>query len=146
MGETKVLTRDDILAIASATTKGTLPRKKIAVATLGGDVWIRGMSGKERDRLEEGMRVKKGARRGEIDMRNFRAVRASRCLIREDGERLMTDMDADILGNLPEGVLDFINTEITSLSGMDDGEVDDLKNDSASLAVSDGSASSSLSN
>lgn len=132
------LTRDQIL---EAVRHAKIERDQLTVPELGGDVWVRGMSGTERDRFEEGLRIRKGKRAGQSDLRNFRAQLAVRVLVTEAGARILTDGDAEIFGTLPAGVLDRIISRCTELSGKADEEIDDLKNGSAP-APSDGSVSS----
>lgn len=134
------LTRDQIL---EAARHAKIDREALTVPELGGEICVRGMSGKERDKFEEGLRIRKGKRAGQSDLRNFRAQLAVRVIVNEQGERLLNDGDADLFGTLPAGVLDRIIAKCTELSGKADEEIDDLGNGSASPAASDGSASSS---
>lgn len=123
----------------------TQPQKLITVPGLG-DIWVRGMSGRERDKFEEGLRIKTGKRAGQSDLKNFRARRAVQLIVNEDGTRALNDGDADLLGNLPDGQLDQILYEVNELSGVGDEAVTELGNGSASQAATGDSASSSLSN
>lgn len=128
--------------IRDAARHARIDRDTLTVPELGGDICVRGMSGTERDRLEESFRVRKGKRQGQVDLRNFRAAMAARVIVNEEGERLLNDGDVEILGRLPSGVLDRIISKCNDLSGRSDEEVDDLGNASASPAASDASASS----
>ena len=123
------LTRDQILQ-AARTAK--IERDKLHVPELGGDIYVRGMSGKERDEFEEGLRIPKGKRAGQSDLRNFRAKLAVKVIVTEDGQRILSDEDASIFGQLPAGVLDRIISRCAELSGMADEEAEDLGNASAS--------------
>jgi hypothetical protein len=137
-----ILTREQLRA-AAENTERSAPREALEMADLGGTVYVRGMTARERDAFEESLRIKKGKRAGETDLRNFRAKIASRCLVTETGERLLADGDADWLGNLSAGILDRILAVINRLSGRTEEEAEELGNDSASPAASAGSASSS---
>lgn len=139
-----ILSREDLLE--AARKAADIPRESLHVPELGGDVWVRGMSGRERDRFEEALRIRKGRRAGQTNLLNYRAKLAVQCLMNAEGERLMTDADADALGQLPVGVLDRIAQKVNELSGRDAEEMDDLGNDSGSPAASGGSTSSSPSN
>ncbi len=132
------LTREQML---EAVRHATIERDRLTVPELGGEVWVRGMSGTERDQFEEGLRIRKGKRAGQSDLRNFRAQLAVRVLVTDEGARILTNADAEIFGKLPAGVLDRIISRCTELSGKADEEIDDLKNGSAP-APSDGSSSS----
>lgn len=131
--------------IRDAARKAKQPQKLITVPGLG-DVWVRGMSGRERDKFEEGLRIKSGKRAGQSDLKNFRARRAVQLIVNEDGSRALNDGDADLLGNLSDTVLDQILYEVNELSGVGEEAAEELGNDSASQTASDGSVSSSPTN
>jgi hypothetical protein len=139
----KTLTRDQLLEAART---ARIERDKLYVPELGGEIWVRGMSGIERDKFEEGLRIRRGRRAGQSDLRNFRAQLAVRVIVDEHGTRLLNDLDADIFGKVPAGVLDRIIARCTELSGKAAEDVDDMGNDSASQEVSDVSSSTSRSN
>lgn len=134
-----LLTGDQIREAARA---AKIERALLVVPELGGEIYVRGMSGRERDRFEEGLRIRKGARVGQSDLRNFRAQLAAKVIVDEKGERLMNDSEEDValLGRLPAGVLDRILAKCNELSGKAAEEIDDMGNDSASGAASDGSS------
>lgn len=138
-----VLTGDQI---REAARNAKIDREQLVVPELGGAIYVRGMSGKERDKFEEGLRIRKGSRAGQSDLRNYRATLAVKVIVDESGERLLNDGDAELFGRLPAGVLDRILQKCQQLSGKAEEEIDDLGNDSASAAASGGTASSSPSN
>ena len=134
---TTVLTGEQI---REAARNAKIEREALVVPELGGLIYVRGMSGKERDKFEEGLRVKKGKRVGQSDLRNFRALLAVRVIVDEKGERLLNDGDAELIGAMPAGVLDRIIAKCTELSGKAEEEIDDLGNGSASPGASGGSS------
>lgn len=137
----KTLTREDILAAAAK----PVPREAIDIPELGGRVWIRGMTGAERDQYEhDNIFIN---RRGKVQQNadNLRARLAVRCLVDEDGNRLLTDADAPALGMMRSDVLAVIFEKAQRLSGVTDGDLDELKKGSAA-ADGIGSSSSSVSN
>jgi len=134
---TTVLTGEQI---REAARNAKIEREALIVPELGGLIYVRGMSGKERDKFEEGLRVKKGKRVGQSDLRNFRALLAVRVIVDEKGERLLNDGDAELIGAMPAGVLDRIIAKCTELSGKAEEEIDDLGNGSASPGASGGSS------
>jgi hypothetical protein len=136
----KTLTREQLL---EAARNARIERDTLLVPELGGEIWVRGMSGIERDKFEEGLRIRRGRRAGQSDLRNFRAQLAVRVIVNDQGERLLNDLDADIFGKLPAGVLDRIIGRCTELSGKAQEEVDELGNDFGSQGVGDGSSSNS---
>lgn len=129
------LTREQILDGAKKAKIGQLP---LVVPELGGTIFVRGMSGKERDKFEEGLRIRKGSRAGQSDLLQFRAKLACKVIVSEDGVRLLNDGpdDITILGDLPAGVLDRIIAKCTDQSGLAQEEVADMGNDFASQETS----------
>ncbi len=125
---------------AASKAAANLPREKVDLPELAldGDVYIRATSGRERDDFEESLRIKKGRNKGDTDLHNFRAKLAVRCLVDEDGARILEDDDASILGELPVSVLNRIMEVINRLSGTTPAEEEALGNGSASAAASDG--------
>ncbi len=125
---------------AASKAAANLPREKVDLPELAldGDVYIRATSGRERDDFEESLRIKKGRNKGDTDLHNFRAKLAVRCLVDEDGVRILEDDDASILGELPVSVLNRIMEVINRLSGTTPAEEEALGNASASAAASDG--------
>src|SRR5262245_53027404 len=138
----KTLTRDQLL---DAAKHARIEREKLYVPELGGEIWVRGMSGIERDKFEEGLRIRKGRNAGQTNLKNFRAQLAVRVIVDENGARLLNDLDADIFGKVPAGVLDRIIGKCTELSGKAQDEVDELGNDFASEVAGGGSSSTSAS-
>lgn len=137
------LTRDQMI---EAIRNIRIERAEMHIPELGGSVFVRGMSGKERDKFEESLRIKQGKRSGQSDLRTFRARHLSQILVDEHGARLFNDSDADIdlLGKLPSGVMDRIIQKCSELSGKGDEEVEVLGNGSAREGASDDSSSTSL--
>ena len=136
------LTRDQIL---EAARNAKIERDTLQVPELGGQIWVRGMSGKERDAFEEGLRIRRGRRSGQLDLRNFRAQLAVKVIVTDQGERILTDADADIFGRIPAGVLRRIIARCTELSGATEEEAEELGNASESPEASVVSFSSSRS-
>lgn len=123
------LTRDQIL---QAARNAKIERDELTVPELGGKIFVRGMSGTERDEFEEGLRIRKGKRAGQNDLRNFRAKLAVKVIVTEEGQRILNDDDAAIFGKMPAGVLDRIISRCQELSGTAEEEVEDLGNASGS--------------
>ena len=123
------LTRDQML---EAARNAKIERDTLTIPELGGAVIVRGMSGTERDEFEDGLRIRKGRKAGQSDLKNFRAKFAVRVIVDEQGGRVLKDEDATIFGQMPAGVLDRIISRCMELSGMADEEVADLGNASGS--------------
>lgn len=123
-------------ALVAAAAVATLPRETVAVPELGGDVIVQGMSGKQRDEWERSLIIGRGKRR-DVDTQNIRARLVVRCLVDEGGQRLLTDADADLIGNVRVDVLNRIFEVAQRLSGVSDGDIDELKKSSETVAGSD---------
>jgi hypothetical protein len=87
-----MITRDSILSTTD------LNREPVPVPEWGGDVFVRTMTGRERDAFEASCN-------GGADMDNIRARLLVRCLCDEHGNRLFTDGDTEALGNTPAAPL-----------------------------------------
>ena len=130
------LSKDDILKAAENTPE------EVSVPEWGGTVLVRGMTGKERDAFEVSlMQPGRGGRR-EVNAVNVRAKVVARCVVDDDGNRMFTDAEAADLGDLPAAGLERLYAVAARLSGMSDGEQEELTRDFG-LAGGDGSSSSS---
>lgn len=126
------LTRDALLAFAKP---ANLPKKKIDCPELGGDayVWVRGMTGRERDEFERSnFKMRRG--RFEPHLDNVRARLAAKCLVDDHGARLCTDEDAALLGDLRSDTLSKIYAAAQELSNVTDEDLDELKKSSEPAA------------
>lgn len=87
-----MLTRESIF--------GTLPklhREEVSVPEWGGSVWVRVLTGAERDRLE--------IQWGETKRHNFRARLVAYATCDEKGKNLFTEQDIQALGHQPTSAL-----------------------------------------
>lgn len=119
----------------------SLPIEKVDVAELGGHVYIRGMSGAERDDWEKSLIVGKGKKR-DVNTANVRAKLVARTACDEKGERLLSDEDAIALGKLRVDALNKMFAVAQKLSGVSDEDVEELGKPLAATAGSDSSSSS----
>lgn len=129
----KVLTGDDLL------TATQLPQESIVFPGFG-KVFVRGMTGKQRDQWESSLMRGRGQDR-RPHTENARARLAVRCLVNEKGERLYQDADAERLGNIRVDYLQKIFEVAQRLSGVTDEDIDDLGKSSGTVD-GDGSSSS----
>lgn len=131
------LTREQI---QEASRSAKIDRERMVVPEFGGDgvIWVRGMSAREQDKVEESFRIKSGKRAGQIDQTNFRAAVTAKVVVNEAGERMFSDNDAEWLGRFKSGVLDRIIAKSRELSGATDEEAEEMGNDSESQAASGG--------
>jgi hypothetical protein len=128
----KVLSADELLAATA------LPQEPVELGKLG-IVYVRGMTGRERDAWEASLMRGKGSDR-RPDTRNARARLAVRCLVNADGTRMYTDNDAERLGNIRADYLQKIFDVSQRMSGVTDEDIEELGKYSGSA---DGGASSS---
>lgn len=126
----------DKAALLKAASPANLPREQVDVPELGGFVIVQGMTGAQRDAWEKSLVVGRGQRR-DVNTENIRARLAVKCLINEDGSRIFDDGDAKALGDLRADVLQRIFTVAQKLSGVSDGDIDELKKSSETAAGTD---------
>jgi hypothetical protein len=114
-----MLTRTQILAIVP-----TLKREEVDVPEWSGSVYVREMTGLERDRFEvvliEGKRA------------NFRALIAAFTVCDEDGQRIFTEADAKALAGQPASAMDRISTVALRLNAITASDVEDAAKNSGS--------------
>src|SRR5688572_32507685 len=92
------LTREQILA----KTVVTAPPERVSVPEWDSDVFVRVMSGHERDGWEQSIIGEDK----QVSMTNIRAKLLVRCVCDEAGKRLFSDDDADALGETSAVPLD----------------------------------------
>lgn len=94
----------------------------VEVPEWGGTVYLKGMSGTDRDRVEmEASRIVKGA------AGNFRALVVAKCLCDSKGVRMFADADIGALGEKSGKVLDRLFDTARKLSGMTPEDVETLE-------------------
>jgi len=98
--------------------------EKVSVPEWGGDVYLKTLSGTERDAFEEGYAEQK--------MKNFRARFLVLTLCDESGERMFSDDEAADLGGKSAVVLNRLFDAAWALNAFRTEDVDALGNDSAS--------------
>lgn len=126
--------REELLA-AAASKKLPCEPVAITIGSVTKSVWVRGMSGLDRDGWEKSLIVGRGKHTA-VDTENVRAKLAVRCLVDEQGDRLFTDKDAALIGELPAAVLNPIYEKAQRLSGVTDDDVAELKKASEAAAGS----------
>ena len=116
----------DRAALLAAVGSASLPIEKVDVPELGGEVYIRGMSGTERDEWESSLVIGAGRKHQRLNTDNIRARLVTRTLCDEQGGRLLQNSDAAILGGLRVDVLTRLYEVAQRLSGVTDKDVDEL--------------------
>lgn len=109
-----------------------VPPVKAEVPEIGGEVYLRCMTGAERDSYEEGFIDSKG---------NFRAKLLVRCICDAEGHRLFNDNEAGELGEVPAHILNSLFEMAADLNGISDASAKELEKNSGAIQ-SDASTSS----
>lgn len=114
-----VLTRDAILRADD------LPRELVDVPEWGGEVYVRSLTGAERDRFEASMIEQRGKSQ-HVNMANIRAKLASLTICDENGARLFGDEDVKALAGKSAAALNRVFDAARKLSGLADDDVKEL--------------------
>jgi len=114
-----LLTREQIFEVQD------LQQETVSVPEWAGDVIVRGLTGAERDRWEDGMIQGRGKKR-RIVMLNARASLAALTVVDETGKRLFSNADAVALGKKSAAALDRIFSAAMRLSGLTEEDIEDL--------------------
>lgn len=101
---------------------GDVKLDKVNVPEWGGDVFIKTITGLDRDRFEDGYSEQK--------MKNFRSRFLVLTLCDEKGERLFTDAEVEELGRKSSLVLNRLFEKAWSLNAFTNEAIEDLGNDS----------------
>jgi len=110
--------------------------EKMNVKEWGGDIYIKSLTGAERDAFEASI-VDMDGDKVKVTMKNARARLAARAICDQDGKRLFTDADIPALGKKNGAVLQRIFDVAQRLSGFGKGEVDKLVKNSKSAQAED---------
>lgn len=113
----KVLNRDDILNASDI--------RKEKVKAWGGEVWVRGMTGAERDKFESSVIQFKGSSQS-LNLSNVRAKLCALTICDEEGKRLFTEADVQLLSEKSAVELSKIFIVAQRLSGITDADVEEL--------------------
>ncbi len=114
-------------------------RKRVPVPEWRGAVYVKGLSGAERDSFEQAcLKRRKGK---EFDLRGLKALLVARTLVDEDGKRMFPDADVPRLNAKSGRALDRIFKVAQRICGLSDEDVDELaKNSDSDLSGSSGSS------
>lgn len=120
----------------------------VDVPEWGVKVYVKGLTGTERDAYEASLRQMRPTLDGKglepvLITDNMRAKMLVKCLVDEQGQRVFTDQQIAALGAKNGRVLDRLHDVAARLSGMDSAAVEDAEGNS-DAAPSGSSTSSSL--
>jgi hypothetical protein len=121
------LTREAILGAED------LAREEVQVPEWGGSLFVRSMTGTDRDAWEQSLVPSegKGGKVGKADVRNIRARLVALCAVDEAGQRLFTDADVQALGAKNAVALDRCARVAQRLNGLTPEALEDAKGNSA---------------
>lgn len=118
-----ILTRDQILAASD------LKSEAVEVPEWGGTVYVRAMSGTERDAWEVSMlevhENGKGLKARPV-LTDLRAKLCARCIADEAGNRLFTDADVEVLGQKSAAALDRVYGVAQRLNAIGEKDIEEL--------------------
>lgn len=112
--------KDQLLAL-----KGRIKVEAVQIDGMTEPVFVKTMTGKERDAFEASCFVQKGKNR-EFNTQNLRAKLLTRTICDAEGVRLFGDHEADLLGDMPSDVLDALFTAAQKLSGLAASDVEEM--------------------
>ena len=110
-----MLTKEQILSSEDLT------KEIVDVPEWGGEVYVRAMTGTERDAFEASI-VKDGG----TNLANIRAKLCALCMVDEDGNRLFIDGDVLALGKKSALALDRVFNAAQKLNGIAKDDVKDM--------------------
>jgi hypothetical protein len=115
-----ILSKSDILAAHDFATE------EVFVPQWGGSVFVRTLSGRERDEFEAStVKMKNGKQ--EPDMANFRARFVALCVVDDNGQRLFkTRAEIDMLGSKSVAALQLLFNKAQELNSMTEDDVEEL--------------------
>ncbi|MGF9711713.1 hypothetical protein [Paenibacillus naphthalenovorans] len=115
----KLLSREAILNVSDIQTK------LVHVPEWGGDVMVRGLSGKERDAYEQSIISTKG-QDVKMNLVNAKAKLVGLSIIDESGARLFSDADVEALGAKSGKAINRVYAVAAKLSGLSDEDMKEL--------------------
>jgi len=113
-----------------------LPKEKVEVPEWGGHVFVRTLTGVERDRFEQTLLDGKN-----VNMANVRARLVVLAAIADDGKRIFADTDATALGEKSASALDRVYGVAQRLNGLTAADVEDLAKNSGTDLSGDSTSS-----
>lgn len=113
------------LSKAAILAAGDFKLEKVSVPEWGGDVYIKTITGLDRDRFEDGYSEQK--------MKNFRSRFLVLTLCDDRGDRLFTDAEVEELSKKSSLVISRLFEKSWSLNAFTNEAVDELGNDSTAV-------------
>lgn len=102
---------------------------EVPVPELGGSVFVKGMTAKDRSRFETQFQLSSG-KSNTRRMKEIRERLVIACLCDEEGVLLLQDSDVDAVGSQPAAVIERIVEAAQKVCGMSNDDVEDLAKNS----------------
>lgn len=103
--------------------------RELEIPEWGGTVFVRGMTGHERDKYEDSLYQQRGKDR-QLNTRNARAKLVCLCTVDKDGNRLFEDKDVSGISQKSSKALDRIFSVAMELSGISEDDLEELTKNS----------------
>ena len=120
------LTRDQIFAIDD------IKIEKVNIPEWGGEVWVKGFTGAERDAFEISIMEFREGKKPKLVLENMRAKLCAMTVCDEKGNRIFKDEDIPALGKKSAKALSLIFDKAQELNGLSDEDVEKLSKNSVS--------------
>lgn len=136
-----------ILSKEAILSADDLVKELVEVPEWGGAVYVRALTGTERDAFEQSMVEMRTVRQGrkqetvrEMRLQNIRARLCALTICDEEGNRLFTDADVQALGRKSASALNRVFQVAQRLSGLTDEDVEELAGNSDEIRSDDSSS------
>jgi len=123
-----MLTKEQIL------NSNDLVTEEVDVPEWGGTVFVKSMTGTERDLFEQSIIETKG-KSTKTNLANIRAKLCVMTLVDDKGSRLFTDLEFGVLGKKSAKALDRVFTVASELNGLSPTDVEDLVKNSGAVQI-----------
>lgn len=130
-----ILNREQILNAQDVETE------IVSVPEWGGEVMIKGLTGKQRDEFERSL-IEQNGKKITMKFSNVRARLASLSIVDESGQRLFSETDISALGNKSAVALERVFAVAQKLSGLSDKDVEELEKNSGNAQDEDSTSDS----
>lgn len=111
-----------------------LPRRKVSIPEWKGDVWVRTMTGAQRDELE--LRAMGGPNAAQ-NLKNIRAWMAAQTICDASGRLLFAANDIDALGKKSGAALDRVFEEAQKLNNLGKDDLEEIAKNSVAAPSGD---------
>ncbi len=114
-----ILKRDDILQA------NDLEKELVSVPEWGGEMYVRTMTGEERDQMEAAM-IRRNGKKQDINLANFRARLAAATMCDENGRAIFSVEDVAALGQKSALALGRVVEVAMRLNGISQRDVEEI--------------------